>query len=161
MSGTRMTGCAHAARPLVVFGGRVLDVLKVGDEGYPEGEDGHHDDDSKDLRRPEVRPPCTCRTHRRRRHSPGSTADVSRRHLRMTSLDPLADSSHTPSVRRGYVALLIGGVLLPLAACTSGTPCDSPKCGGPATLPQFAVTWLSTVSECLCRAIGLRSRSAG
>ena len=57
----------------------------------------------------------------------------------MTSLDPLADSSHTPSVRRGYVALLIGGVLLPLAACTSGTPCDSPKCGGPATLPQFAV----------------------
>jgi hypothetical protein len=55
------------------------------------------------------------------------------------TLDVLADSSHTPSVRRGYVALLLGGILLPLAACTSGTPCNSWKCGGPGTLPPFAV----------------------
>jgi hypothetical protein len=42
-------------------------------------------------------------------------------------------------VRRGYVALLLGGIVLPLAACTSGTPCDSRKCGGPRTSPPFAV----------------------
>jgi hypothetical protein len=55
------------------------------------------------------------------------------------TLDVLADSSHNPRVWRGYVALLLGGILLPLAACTSGTPCNSWKCGGPGTLPPFAV----------------------
>jgi hypothetical protein len=63
------------------------------------------------------------------------------RHARMSrdDLDVLADRSHTPSVWRASVALLLGGILLPLGACTSGTPCNSRKCGGPGTLPPFAV----------------------
>jgi hypothetical protein len=54
-------------------------------------------------------------------------------------LDVLADRSHSPSVWRASVALLLGGVLLPPGARTSGTPCNSRKCGGPGTLPPFAV----------------------
>lgn len=35
--------------------------------------------------------------------------------------------------------MLLGAILLALAACTAGTPCNSRKCGGPVTLPPFAV----------------------
>lgn len=55
------------------------------------------------------------------------------------AVDGFAVSAHTPSVRRGCVAVLLGGLLLALAACATGTPCGSRKCGGPATEPRYTV----------------------
>ena len=38
------TGARCVLLPLAVLSGRLFDVLEVGEEGYPEGEDRHHSD---------------------------------------------------------------------------------------------------------------------
>lgn len=57
-----------------------------------------------------------------------------------TGVDARTVSAHTPSVRRGSVALLLVGVVLALAACTSTSSksCGDHKCPAPAG-PHFAV----------------------
>jgi hypothetical protein len=57
-----------------------------------------------------------------------------------TGVDARTVGAHTPSMRRGYVALVLGGVVLALAACTSTSAksCGNRKCPAPAG-PHFEV----------------------
>lgn len=57
-----------------------------------------------------------------------------------TAVDALTVSAHTPSMRRGCVGLVLGGIVLALAACTSTSAksCGNRKCPAPAG-PSFTI----------------------